>query len=39
MNGGLPSGGLSTFSRRERVHYPTLKTTRAEWRAANGIAA
>jgi len=25
--------------RRERVHYPTLKTTRAEWRAANGIAA
>lgn len=25
--------------RRERVHYPTLKTTRAQWRAAHDIAA
>lgn len=25
--------------RRERKHYPTLKTTRVQWRAAHGIAA
>jgi hypothetical protein len=25
--------------RREKKHYPSLKTTRSEWRAANGIAA
>jgi hypothetical protein len=25
--------------RRERIHYPTLKTTRAQWRAAHGTAA